>query len=112
MCSVRIVWCIDFMKFTRNIHHILYLLAFIYLVMCPSVHQLGDIVRHDFTPQVCKQLQQKTFKKDFNLNPFQLNNHTQTVDFDQIRTLCVVKLTPSSLPALDLSALSTVRLIL
>ena len=112
MCSVRIVWCIDFMKFTRNIHHILYLLAFIYLVMCPSVHQLGDIVRHDFTPQVCKQLQQKTFKKDFNLNPFQFNNHTQTVDFDQIRTLCVVKHTPSLLPVLDLSALSTVRLIL
>ena len=100
------------MKFTRNIHHILYLLAFIYLVMCPSVHQLGDIVRHDFAPQVCKQLQQKTFKKDFNLNPFQLNNHTQTVNFDKTKILSVVKLTPSSLPALGLSALSTVRLIL
>ena len=80
--------------------------------MCPSVHQLGDIVRHDFTPQVCKQLQQKTFKKDFNLNPFQLNNLTQIVDLDQIRTLCVVKLTPSALPSSGLSALSSVRLIL
>lgn len=112
MYSVRLVWCIDFMKLTRSFHHILYLLAFIYLVMCPSVHQLGDIVRHDFTPQVVKQVQQKTFKKELNLNPFQLNNLTQIVDLDQIRTLCVVKLTPSSLPSLDLSALSTVRLIL
>ena len=100
------------MKFTRNLHHILYLLAFIYLVMCPSVHQLGDIVRHDLTPQVVKQIQQKTFKKELNLNPFQLNNHTQIVDFDKTKILSVVKLTPSSLPVLDLSALSTVRLIL
>jgi hypothetical protein len=80
--------------------------------MCPSVHQLGDIVRHDFTPQVVKQVQQKTFKKELNFNPFQLNNRIQTVDFGQIQILSVVKLTPSSLPALDLSALSTVRLIL
>jgi len=100
------------MKFTRSFHHILYLLAFIYLVMCPSVHQLGDIVRHDVTPQVVKQIQQKTFKKVFNLNPFQLNNLTQTVDFGKTKIVGVVKLVPSSLPSLGLSALSTVRLIL
>ena len=80
--------------------------------MCPSVHQLGDIVRHDFTPQVVKQIQQKTFKKELNSNPFQLNNRIQAVDFGQTQILNVVKLTPSSLPASDLSALSTVRLIL
>ena len=100
------------MKLTKSFHHILYILAFIYLVMCPSVHQLGDIVRHDFTPQVVKQVQQKTFKKELNFNPFQLNDLTQTLDFGKTKTLCVVKLAPSSLPALDLSALSTVRLIL
>ena len=80
--------------------------------MCPSVHQLGDIVRHDFAPQVVKQIQQKTFKKGFNLNPFQLNNLIQTVDFGKTKIVGVVKLAPSPLPALGLSALSTVRLIL
>ena len=100
------------MKFTKGFHHILYILTFIYLVMCPSVHQLGDIVRHDFTPQVVKQVQQKNFKRDLTLNPFPLTYHTQTVDFDQIRSLSVFNPHALSLPALDLSALSTVRLIL
>jgi hypothetical protein len=80
--------------------------------MCPSVHQLGDIVRHDFTPQVVKQIQQKTFKKELNSNPFQLNNRIQAVDFDQTKIFCIVKPAPPSTPALDLSALSTVKLIL
>ena len=100
------------MKFTRNFHHILYILAFAHLVMCPSVHHLGDIVRHDFTPQVVKQIQQKNCKKGFNLNPFQLNNPIQTVDFGKAKIVWAVKPAPSALPALDLSALSTVRLIL
>jgi hypothetical protein len=100
------------MKFTKSFYHIFYILAFIYLVMCPSVHQLGDIVRHDFTPQVVKQIQQKTFKKESNLNTFQLSNYIQTVDFDQTKILGVAKLAPSLISPLGLSALSTVRLIL
>ena len=80
--------------------------------MCPSVHQLGDIVRHDVTPQVVKHIQQKNLKKELNLNAFKLSYNTQTIDFDQIRILTVVKPNTSTLPVLDLSALSTVRLIL
>jgi hypothetical protein len=80
--------------------------------MCPSVHQLGDIVRHDVTPYVVKHIQQKNFKKELNLTSFQLCYNTQTVDFDQIRILSVVKPNASALPVLDLSVLSTVRLIL
>ena len=100
------------MKFTRKFHRILYLLAFIYLVMCPSVHQLGDIVRHDFTPQVGKQLQHKTFKKSFNHNPFKFHNNLQREDFAQFKTLEEIKFSPSLLATVKLSALSTVRLIL
>lgn len=80
--------------------------------MCPSVHQLGDIVRHDFTPQVGKQLQHKPFKKGFNLNPFKFHNNIQTEDFAQLKTLEEIKYTPLLLATVRLSILSTVRLIL
>ena len=101
-----------FMRLTKNFHIILYGLAFIYLVMCPSVHQLGDIVRHDFAPQVVKQLQHKPFKKGFNLNPFKLHNTISVEDFAQFKTLEDITFSPSLLSTVTLSIVSTVRLIL
>lgn len=80
--------------------------------MCPSVHQLGDIVRHDVTLKIGVQVQHNNFKKHFNGNPFHFSNNTQTADFDYLQRVCDSKHTPVLLPALDLSALSTVRLIL
>ena len=80
--------------------------------MCPAVHQLGDMVRHDLTLKIGAQVQHNSFKKNFNGNPFNFSNSVQTAEFDYIKTVCVVQPAPSSFPALDLSALSTVRLIL
>ena len=80
--------------------------------MCPSVHQLGDIARHDFTPQVGKLLQHKPFKKGFNLNSFNLHNNILLEDFTQFKTSEEIKFSPSLLSTVNLSALSTVRLIL
>ena len=100
------------MRFTIKFHSILYLLAFVYLVMCPSVHQLSDIVRHDFTPQVGKLLQHKSFKKGFNLNPFKFHNNNPLEDFAQLKTSKEIKFSLSFLSTAKLSSLSTVRLIL
>ena len=100
------------MRLTKIFHNVLYLLAFVYLVMCPSVHQLGDIVRHDFTPQIGKQIQHKTFKKGFDLNPFTFYNNIQPEDFIHFKTSEEIKISPSFLSTINLSALSTVRLIL
>jgi len=100
------------MRLTKKYHNILYVFAFIYLVMCPSVHQLGDIVRHDVTLKTGVQVQHNNFKKNFNSNPFTFARNTQTADFDDLQRVCDSKPTPALLPALDLSALSTVRLIL
>ena len=100
------------MRFTKKYHNILYVFAFIYLVMCPSVHQLGDIIRHDVTLKIGAQVQHNNFKKNFNSNPFNFSKNTQAADFDYLQTVYDSKLTPALLPALDLSALSTVRLIL
>ena len=100
------------MRLVKNYHHILYVLAFIYLVMCPSVHQLGDIVRHDVTHKIGVQVQHNNFKKNLNGNPFNFSHNIQPADFDHINAVSVIKRAPSSSPALGLSALSTVRLIL
>ena len=100
------------MRLTTKFHNILYLLAFVYLVMCPSVHQLSDLVRHDITPQFGKQLPHKTFKKGFNLTPFNFHNHTKTEDFLQCKTFVEIKFSPSLFSAINLSILSTVKLIL
>ena len=80
--------------------------------MCPSVHQLGDIARHDFTPQVGKLLQHKPFKKGFNLNPFAFHSTTPREDFAQCRELGEIEFSPSLLFTVTFSMVSTVRLIL
>ena len=79
--------------------------------MCPSVHQLGDVARHDVILKIGVQLQQNNFNNDSTINPFTFSNKTKAAEFDQIRS-CVVKYPQSSLPALDLSSLSTVKLLL
>jgi len=100
------------MRFTKKFHSILYLLAFTYLVMCPSAHQQSDAIRHDFTPQVGKLLPHKPFKKGFNPNPDTLYNTLQHDDCAQLKTLEECTCSPSFLSTLNLSILSTVKLIL
>jgi hypothetical protein len=80
--------------------------------MCPSVHQLGDIARHDFTPQVGKLLHHKPFKKSFNLNSFTLHKNIPLEDFAQFKTSEDIKFSPLLLSTVNLSVLSAVRLIL
>ena len=100
------------MRFTKKFHSILYLLAFIYLVMCPSVHQLGDIIRHDFTPHVGKLLHHKSFKKSFNVHPDTLHTAFRREDAAQLKTLEEITCSSSFFSTLNLSIVSTVKLIL
>ena len=99
------------MKFTKKSLNFLYIFAFIYLTMCPSVHQLGDIVRHDVIVKVGAQLQHNNFNNSHTIDSFNFSNKSKAAGYDH-STLCVIKYTQSSLPVIDLSALSTVRLIL
>lgn len=79
--------------------------------MCPSGQQLGDTIRHDVILKVKVQLQQDNFNNDYNVDPLSLSRKFKTADFDQIKK-CAVIFSQSSLPDLDLSVLSTVKLIL
>jgi hypothetical protein len=99
------------MQFTKKSLHFLYLVAFTYLTMCPSVHQVGDIVRHDVIVKIGLKSQQSNFNNDYTVDPLNFSNKTKAADFNQARS-CFDKFAQTSLLALDLSALSTVKLIL
>ncbi len=99
------------MKVTKNSLAFLYIFAFIYLVMCPSVHQFGDNIRHDVILKVKVKFQHNYVYPDWTVETCTLSGKTKTADFDQINLRAVQYIQPS-FPALDLSTLSTVKLIL
>ena len=99
------------MNFITNSLTLLYLCAFIYLTMCPSVHQVGGTVRHDVINKIGVSLQQSDINSDHTLDNLNYSNKTKATGFDHAKSW-VVKDPRSSLPVLDLSVLSTVRLIL
>jgi hypothetical protein len=53
------------MKHRKILHRILFIFTFLYLLMCPEVHALGDTIRHDLV--VCK-TGAKILKKAFSEN--------------------------------------------
>ena len=85
--------------------------AFTYFVMCPSVHQMGDTIRHDVILKVKVHSQQDNFNNNYSFDPLSFAKKFKTADIKQIRT-CAVVFSQSSLPVSDISALSTVKLIL
>ena len=100
------------MTLNKIFHHILLITALVYLVMCPSVHELGDNIRHDFIYKVGTKTLQKNFKGGVNVTPLHLSNNTQNDSFVQLKD--AQKLLTFSPPhsTLNLSILSTIRLIL
>jgi hypothetical protein len=101
------------MKASRAIHHILFILAFICLVMCPTVHQFGDNVNHDVIFKGPAKIIQKNSQKDGNTTPSQLPYIIQTVFYHlQSRTAQDFPALLSSHSTLNLSIVSSVRLIL
>ena len=109
--NVKIIIYFASMRSERNSLYLLYIFSFIYLVMCPSAQQLCDIVRYDVIIEIGDQLSQHTIKKNSSTSTCNFPNGIKTSEFDQSRS-CIVKHTKSPLPALSLSVLSTVKLIL
>jgi len=100
------------MNYYKILFNIFFIVAFIYLVMCPSIHELGDTIRHDVTLQVGAKILLKDFKKGFNFTFSKLSTHTQNVFFVQSRTTQELPIISSSHSTLELYILSTTRLIL
>jgi len=100
------------MKVTRAIHHTLFIAAFICLIMCPTVHELGDNVRHDVVFKGGAKTLQRSLQKGGIATPSPLPHTIQTAFYLQSQTAQELLLIASFHTALHLSVLSSVRLIL
>jgi len=101
------------MPFPKLLHVALFMLAFIYIMTCPVVHEFGDgHVDHDVVNKVQQRIKVNHFKSDFRFIPFSVSNGTQTDNFFQSKVAQKLYIILLSNPTLNLSILSTVRLIL
>ena len=80
--------------------------------MCPAVHELGDNIRHDVVLKAEAKILQKNFKKGFSFTPFKLFNNTQIGVFAQSKAAQKLPIFSPLYFTLNLSILSTIRLIL
>ena len=99
------------MTLNKLFHHILLIAAFVYLVMCPSAHALSDTIRHDIICKVTKTLQ-KDFKSGMNVTTLHLPKNNQNDIFGQSKDTQKLLIFSPPYSTLNLSILSTVRLIL
>jgi len=100
------------MNLNKIFLNILSIFAFIYLVICPSIHELGNNIRHDVALKVEAKILQKNFEKGFSFTPLKLFNNTQAGVFVQSKTVQELPIFSSSNSTLNLSILSTIRLVL
>lgn len=101
------------MKVSRAIHHILLIVAFICLVMCPTVHEFGGNVNHVVIFKGPAKTIPKNSQKDGTTTPTQFSYTIQTAFYHlQSKTAHDFVTLPSSHSTLNLSILSSVRLIL
>ncbi len=86
--------------------------AFIYLVMCPSIHEFGDTIRHDVIYKVDTKTLKKNHRSDLESASLSLLSEVQTDPFTSLQHART--LTPFRFPSLlaTLSILPTVRLLL
>ena len=100
------------MTFNNLFRHILLIAAFVYLVMCPSVHELGDNIRHDIVYKVGTKTLQKDSKSGLNVYNLHLSTNAQNDSFIQYKDAQKHLFFSPPHTNLNLSILSTVRLIL
>jgi len=100
------------MTWHRIFHNILFISAFTYLLMCPSVHELEDHIRHDVICKTGTKILQKGFNNGLDFTPLKLSNNIQTDLLVQSKaTRKFINFLPSN-STLNLLIVSTVRLIL
>lgn len=100
------------MKITRAIQYILFIVAFTCLLMCPAVHSFGDNVRHDVVLKGAAKTIQKHIPKGGPATTAPLSCTLHTAFCLPSVTAQKLFIFPSSHADLNLSILSSVRLIL
>ena len=103
---------IESMRLNNIFYIILFVFTFIYFSICPSIHELGDNIKHDAVLKIRAKTLRKNLTSDFSYTPLISSNKSLTASFDQFKTKLNIHIFSSSNPTLNLSILSTIRLIL
>lgn len=100
------------MCLNKIIHFSLFIFAFAYLVMCPSVHQVGENTRHDITVKLETKTSKQSLKRKLAFNPLKIVTTARGGISVQFRILQELPVFLSAPFTLNLSRLSTIRLLL
>jgi len=103
---------IDSMRSNKIFFIVLFIFTFIYISICPSIHELGDNKSNDVILKVRTRILWKNLKNVFSFTHSTLSNNSLTGKFDQFTIEQNFITFSLSNPTLNLSILSTIRLIL
>jgi len=91
------------MKHIKLFHQVVYLCAFLFVVLCPAVHQVNDALRHDIVIKNGTGTQQRTKRENAANHPILvLNSPSMPAARHTVIPLPVI--------SFNLSVLSTIRL--
>ena len=100
------------MRTTNNYLYVLFIVAFIFLTMCPTVHEFGENVRHDVVLKGAAKIIQKVLQKGANTTPSPAFHNIYTDFRFQSGTAQGFLYSLASHSSLNLIILSSVQLIL
>lgn len=98
------------MKLTKKFLHNLYIFAFIYVVLCPAVHQVDDGVYHSIIITSESRAQQRECNEEIDGSQVQAFTSLHIISPDNILLQTNPTIPPSPFELFRLNALSTVRL--
>jgi hypothetical protein len=99
-----------FMKHIKLFHQVIYLCAFLFMVLCPAVHHVNDALSHDIVIKNGTGMRQKTKRKNAANHPIRILN-TYPAAFNR-PAMPAARHTDIPLPvtSFNLSVLSSIRL--
>ena len=101
---------VHFMKHIKLFHQVVYLCAFLFVVLCPAVHQVNDALRHDIVIKNGTGTQQRTKRENADNHPILVLNAFPAAFNSPSMPAARHTVIPLPVISFNLSVLSTIRL--
>ena len=98
------------MKLTKTLLHNLYIIAFVYAVLCPAIHQVDDTVYHNIIITSESRTQHRDCAEETDITPVNAFTALQISSLGHTLTASNHAIALSPFKRFKLYALSTVRL--
>jgi hypothetical protein len=98
------------MKLTRRFHYIIYLGAFLFLVLCPAIHHVDCAANHEIIIKNGTRTQQREFQENADSSPIRVLNALPVAFHSPALPAVNHAFTLFPVTSFNLSIVSTVRL--